>query len=277
MNMGLLDELQLKSALSLHRYWNKPLGWAVLNRRFCTEQELLRALEVQTGLRGIDLDHTELDASLTTLIPAKFAQKHRLVPVRIVRNRQEVLVVAVAAPVWLPAIDEAQKLAGKSRVHAFLATDAALERAMARLYGPADQREAALELPRTMAPATDAAPQQQAVEAPAARPVLVYGWTPTTAKSIAITLSSEWVQARVVGAREVLEATEEDIIVAPLPALEALRPGQGFRAKLVVACGNPEPGRARAKAMGAHRVLAGRLDFEQLVKAVRSAGAAATA
>lgn len=271
--MGLLDELQLKSALSLHRYWNKPLGWAVLNRRFCTEQELLGALEVQTGLRGIDLDNTELDASLATLIPAKFAEKHRLVPVRIVRNRQEVLVVAVAAPVSLPAIDEAQKLAGKSRVHAFLATDSAIERAIARLYGPSDTREAA----RTMAPVTDAAPLQQAVEAPKARPVLVYGWAPTTAKSIAITLSSEWVQARVVGAREVLDATEEDIIVAPLPALEALRPSQGFRAKLVVACGNPEPGRARATALGAHRVLAGRLDFDQLVKAVRSVGAAAMA
>jgi type IV pilus assembly protein PilB len=274
-NMGLLDELQLKSALSLHRYWSKPLGWAVLNRRFCTEQELLGALEIQTGLRGIDLDNTELDPNLATAIPAKFAKMHRLVPVRIARNRQEILVVAVAAPGSLPAIDEAQKLARTSRVLAVLATDSAIERAIARLYGSGDQGAAPNPMSGTMAPTTDAAPIP--MEAPKARPVLVYGWTPTTAKAIAITLSSEWVQARVVGPREVLQATEEDIIVAPLPALEALRPSQGFRAKLVVACGSPDPGRARARAMGAHRVLAGRLDFDQLVQAVRSVEATATA
>lgn len=277
--MGLLDELQLKSALSLHRYWSKPLGWAVLSRRFCTEEQLLGALEVQTGLRGIDLDHTELDSSLASLIPAKFARKHRLVPVRIVRNRQEVLVVAVAAPVALPAIDEAQKLARKSRVHAFLATDSAIDRAIAKLYGSGETSAASDSMPGLMAPVTDAAPAAPVVEvaAPKARPVLVYGWTPTTAKSIAITLSSEWVQARVVGAAEILHAAEEDVIVAPLPALEALRPRQGFRARLVVACGNPETGAARARQLGAHRVLAGRLDFDQLVKAVRSLGAVATA
>jgi type IV pilus assembly protein PilB len=271
-SLGLLDEVQLRSALSLHRYWGKPLGWAVVHRRFCTEQQVLGALEIQTGIKGMDLDCAQLDPQLAALIPAKVAQKHRLVPVALTAHRKDVLVVAVAAPGSLTALDEAQKVARKHGVEAVLATDSAIERAIARLYLP-DLRGAAY-LPGVMKPATDAAQDPGAFtgEQQEARPVLIYGWAPTAAKTLAITLASEWVQARVAGPSEVLQATARDIVLAPLAALEALRPAAGYRAKLVVACDDTVFQLSRAQRLGACRVLPIPPTCQQLIDAVMTLG-----
>ncbi|RKH63986.1 general secretion pathway protein GspE [Corallococcus aberystwythensis] len=134
---GVVDSLQLQSALAYQRKWGVALGQVVVDQRFCTAEAVLSALAVQSGVEAVDLDAQPLDASLARLIPYKVAEAHRVVPLRLEGQgprRDTVLVVALAAPASLATLDVVKSVSGKSRVVPLLATDAALGRAIGRLY-----------------------------------------------------------------------------------------------------------------------------------------------
>jgi type IV pilus assembly protein PilB len=59
---------------------------------------------------------------------------HRVVPLRLEGPRDMVLVVAIAAPASLQSLDAVRSVARKARVVPWLATDAAIGRAIERLY-----------------------------------------------------------------------------------------------------------------------------------------------
>src|SRR3954471_14237352 len=93
--LGAVDQMQLSSALALHRQWGMPLGRAMVQQRFCTPEQVLYALSLQTGLGSVDLDDHDLEPSLAALVPLKVARQHRVVPLRREGSRVEVLVVAI--------------------------------------------------------------------------------------------------------------------------------------------------------------------------------------
>ncbi|MBN8230172.1 general secretion pathway protein GspE [Corallococcus macrosporus] len=132
---GVVDALQLQSALAYQRKWGVALGQVVVDQRFCTAEAVLSALAAQSGVEAVDLDAQPLDASLARLIPCKVAEAHRVVPLRLEgQGVREVLVVALAAPASLATLDVVKSVSGKARVVPRLATDAALGRAIGRLY-----------------------------------------------------------------------------------------------------------------------------------------------
>ncbi|WP_375755615.1 hypothetical protein [Corallococcus exercitus] len=132
---GVVDALQLQSALAYQRKWGVALGQVVVDQRFCTAEAVLSALAAQSGVEAVDLDAQPLDPSLARLIPCKVAEAHRVVPLRLEgQGLREVLVVALAAPASLATLDVVKSVSGKARVVPLLATDAALGRAIGRLY-----------------------------------------------------------------------------------------------------------------------------------------------
>ncbi|MCP3137120.1 GspE/PulE/PilB domain-containing protein [Pyxidicoccus xibeiensis] len=344
---GVIDALQLHSALAYQRKWGVPLGQVVVDQRFCTAQQVLEALASQVGMQTVDLDVQVPDANLAYLIPEKVAEAHRVVPLRLEGKgpRDAVLVVAIAAPASLASLDAVKSVSGKSRVVAKLATDPAIRRAIGRVYrgetGEVAPRRAGLEsfslpdadesmpmlLGGSMAeltnmeapPAEDGLPMLAALEdvvlppptavqatrptpppapvqatrptpppAPArtmtppgvkmptltaARPeqvaqVLVYGWGAEAAAGLVRVLeASEGVTARVASTEELLAAGESQVVVAPLPSMEAL--GQRVRAQVVVAGKVPELDLPRAQAVGARGFLAAPVDPDLLLRAVR--------
>jgi type IV pilus assembly protein PilB len=82
----------------------------------------------------VELDTQLLDPRLARLVPLKIAETHRAVPLRLEGARESVLVVAIAAPASLDSLDTLKSVSGKARVVARLATDAAIRRAIGRLY-----------------------------------------------------------------------------------------------------------------------------------------------
>jgi type IV pilus assembly protein PilB len=134
LKMGAIDSLQLQSALAYQRRWGTPLGKTLVENRFLTGDTLMRALSQQTGLPVVNLDQESLSEKQAGLLPRKAALQARVVPLRTEGKRDEVLVVAMAAPAMLSSLDEVQKASGKHRVRALLANDAALDRALARIY-----------------------------------------------------------------------------------------------------------------------------------------------
>lgn len=133
---GVVDALQLHSALAYQRKWGVPLGQVVVDQRFSTAQQVLEALALQAGMQTVDLDVQPPDAHLTWLIPERVAEAHRVVPLKLEGQggRDSVLVVAIAAPASLASLDAVKSVSGKPRVVAKLASDAAIRRAIGRLY-----------------------------------------------------------------------------------------------------------------------------------------------
>ena len=132
--LGVLDGLQLQSALAYQRKWGVPLGQVVVDLRFCTAEQVLEALANQTGVPAMNLDGHRVDARLAELVPRRLAEMHRVVPLWLEGPRDMVLVVAIAAPASLQSLDAVRSVARKARVVPLLATDAAIGRAIERLY-----------------------------------------------------------------------------------------------------------------------------------------------
>ncbi|MCY1018271.1 general secretion pathway protein GspE [Pyxidicoccus sp. MSG2] len=331
---GVIDALQLHSALAYQRKWGVPLGQVVVDQRFCTAQQVLEALAAQVGMQTVELDAQPPDSNLTYLIPEKVAEAHRVVPLRLEGKggRDSVLVVAIAAPASLASLDAVKSVSGKSRVVAKLATDAAIRRAIGRMYrgetGEAVPRRPGLEgfslpeaddsmpmllggtmadLTNMEAPSTkDGLPMLSSLEeatrptpapvkptpAPVAavaprrptptqvkipmltpaRPeqvaqVLVYGWGVEASTGLVRVLEASGLKAQVASTEELLAASEAQVVVAPLPSMEAL--GRKVLAQVLVAGKMPELDLPRAQAVGARGFLAAPVDPDLLLRAVR--------
>ncbi|RKH89507.1 general secretion pathway protein GspE [Corallococcus sp. AB045] len=312
---GVVDSLQLQSALAYQRKWGVALGQVVVDQRFCTAEAVLSALAAQSGVEAVDLDAWPLDASLARLIPCKVAEAHRVVPLRLEgQGAREVLVVALAAPASLATLDVVKSVSGKARVVPRLATDAALGRAIGRMYRgePATpQRRPGMEsfsLPEwdepmplvvgtSLAELTDT-PTPEPVREPvrhtdstnlpmlaplefawapvpaAPKPsvtvreqVLVYGWGADAAAGLVQVLSGAGFTVKVASTGDVCAATEAQVVVAPLPAMEVL--AQRLRAQVLVAGKAPERDLPRAQAVHARGFVAAPVDPDLLLRSVR--------
>ena len=303
LQMEAVDELQLQSALAYQRKWGVPLGQVVVDLRFCSVEQVLAALAQQTGVPAVTLDAELLDPNLAKLLPRKLAEMHRVVPLRVEGPRDMVLVVAIAAPASMHSLDAVRSVTGKLRVVPRLATDAAISRAIERLYlgGEAPRRPGleAISLPEGEGFEVKEEPRpirfptlnlrQEALELPLLEPldveelaellelteevepeaggVLVYGWGATAAAGLVKLLGEAGFPARVANTAEVLAVDARTVVLAPLPSLEAL--GQPTRAQLLVAGKVPEVDVTRAHALGARGFLAAPLDTDLLLRAVR--------
>jgi len=292
--MGIIDPLQLQSALGHQRQWGTPLGKALVELRFCTEDQLLAALSKHAGLETVALDPAKLDRGAASLLPQKVAERHRVVPLRAEGARGEILVVALGAAMDLEDLDLLRAASGKSRVKPLLAKDSEVERALGILYrgeeissvppprpsAPA-RVEGELELdlgdaPPSSAAATSAslddllgaAPQPQ--PAPAAPRVLIYGWPAQAAELLRATLASQAIPSTIVDPGVPPDARQGDVMVAPLPAVEALGgAGAPPGVSIIVAVKTPEADLLRAQRVGARGYLATPVDSELLLRAVR--------
>ncbi|MCY1041097.1 general secretion pathway protein GspE [Corallococcus sp. bb12-1] len=304
---GVVDAMQLQSALAYQRKWGVALGQVVVDQRFCTAEAVLSALAAQSGVAAVDLDAQPLDLALAKLIPVKVAEAHRVVPLRLEGHgpRDMALVVAIAAPASLAALDVVKSVSGKARVVPLLATDAALGRAIGRMYrgeSATPQRRPGMEgfsLPEwdetlplvvgsSLAELTQMeAPEGEALGLPMLAPlepartpvpvlatrvtvleqVLVYGWGAEAAAGLVRVLGDAGFTVKVASTGDVCAAGETQVVVAPLPAMEVL--AQRLRAQVLVAGKAPERDLPRAQAVHARGFVAAPVDPELLLRAVR--------
>lgn len=278
--MGIIDEHQLQSALGHQRQWGMPLGRALIDKNFATSEQVLQALSKQTLMQAVDLTCQPLSGELARLLPRKCAEQHRAVPLRLEGARNEVLVVAIAAPASIDSLDAIKATSGKMRVVAYLADDASIERAFGVIYLGYDKAETAQVEAKTAAIHLEEAEfefESNAVAAPVAeivpaklRPVLIYGWNEQAGKTLALILASEKIPARVATSAEVLGCAATDVIIAPLPAMEAILPrGEKAPGRLIVAGKVPENDLPRAQLLGARGFITAPVDTALLLRAVK--------
>lgn len=280
LEMGVIDELQLSAALAHHRQWGVPLGRALIEKRLCGQDHIIQALQRQTGLPLINLKEQKLNADLARLLPLKVAQQHRVIPLRLEGKRAETLVIAIAAPATLGAMDAVQKVSGKQRVVAHLASDEDIGYAQSVIYGVNNPYELTLHKPRfgvmanveneqefdidEEAPAPEKAPE-------AARPaVLLYGWPAAPLETLTQLIREAGLDVRTVTDETLATASPSDIVLAPLPSLEAAV-GRGIKpvGRLVVAGKNPDEDLPRAQKLSACGFVPAPLESEFVLHVLR--------
>lgn len=251
---GAVNRAQLRLALVHHHEARVPLGQALIRERVCSEAEVLRALSEQLGINAVDLEQAPLDRKLTGLIPLRIARQYRVVPLHLEAQDKEVLHIALPAPASLEALDAVRAVSGKPRVEPHLASDMALSRALARLYGlrePPEKRESVAE------------PTPEG-------PVLLYGWPPVTEILITRMLDRHGYTARRATPLEVLHTSPMDLVLAPMQAMEALLMGElRIAGALIVHSTSEDEGFERAHQLGAKGFLAHPMDEELLLRAIR--------
>jgi hypothetical protein len=128
---NVISETQLQLGVDHHRRTGLRLGDALLQLGFVNEEMLKLALCTQLDVAFVDLDRFSIDRGLASVLPKAFAQQHRILPVAKV---DDVLTVALADPTdgWIAENIEAMT---GCQVRLLMSTDAAFQRAFARVYG----------------------------------------------------------------------------------------------------------------------------------------------
>ncbi len=164
---GCIDAIQLQSALAHQRRWGGRIGRSIVQLGFMKEQALLQNVGDQIGVPFVEIGDREIPRDVLALVPPRLVRTRKALPVeRVGAGRRGPLVVALPDPGDLTALDELAFATGMA-IRPVLASEADLDRALARLLdgvthreAPAgfDAREDAIELPEDSNPLRAAKP-----------------------------------------------------------------------------------------------------------------------
>ncbi|MEW6774960.1 MAG: hypothetical protein AB1405_01580 [Bdellovibrionota bacterium] len=131
---GVIDEFQLKSALSDQKRWGDKLGSTLVKLGMVTEEIMAKALSSQLKIPNVNLRTTEVPAEVYNLIPGEKAKKLGVFPVMVKKEgAKKVLYVAMSDPTNLGSADEIQFLTGHT-VKPVIAMDSQIQGAIDRYY-----------------------------------------------------------------------------------------------------------------------------------------------
>jgi len=142
---GLIDDVQLQKALSLQKVEKKRLGSVLIDSGIISERQLIEALKMQLGIEFVDLSKESISSDLSYLLSLNIAKRYSVVPFKVVNDE---LYLAMSDPLNFVAI-EAVKTATRKRVIPVIASEDAVERAIATLYGNEGAARAIEEMERT--------------------------------------------------------------------------------------------------------------------------------
>jgi len=146
--VGLITQEQLDKALSAQQRMGKRLGKVLVELGFISEQSMIEALEFQLGIPHVDLSMTVIEPEVAALIPEAVAKRHQIIPIR---REQDKVVLAMADPTNVFAVDDAQ-LATGLMVEVVIAAESEIERAINRCYGVRETVQKAMDQLQTSDP-----------------------------------------------------------------------------------------------------------------------------
>ena len=134
----LINEFQLRRALSDQRQWRRPLGVTLINMGFVSEADLIQVLSGQLCHPVIDLGAKIVAPEVIELVPHEIATQHHCLPLAVQRkgsNRE--LYLGMCDPTDLAVIDDIGFRTGHE-VHPVLVGDQQLEETIQRSYRTGD-------------------------------------------------------------------------------------------------------------------------------------------
>ncbi len=134
---GLIRPDQLQQAL-LHGQKNKnKLGSAIVALGFLKDSQILRALEKQFAVPGVDVAQFDVDQNILTLLQKDFCEKHMVIPIS---KAGTTLVVAFTDPSNLQVRDDLRFIT-KCKIQPVVATEISISTAIDKFYGAIRQSQ----------------------------------------------------------------------------------------------------------------------------------------
>ena len=110
MERGAITKTQLAHALHRQKQFGGRIGTNLVKAGVISEEDLMRFLGIQTGVREIDLNKVKLKPKVVKKIPMKVAMKYTVLPLGM--KDRSTLVVACSDPTDLGALDEVSFITG---------------------------------------------------------------------------------------------------------------------------------------------------------------------
>lgn len=132
---GLIDELQLQTALDEQQQWGNRLGVSLVKLGLIDEQELVRALSSKLGVPAVRLEGKKIDPAVLALVPRELSERHVCLPLFTKREvGMEVIYVGMEDPGNLMAIEDLSFRTGM-KVRPVIVAPTELWEALDRSYG----------------------------------------------------------------------------------------------------------------------------------------------
>lgn len=129
---GVLDELQLRSAMARHDQWGGRLSRVVVDMGLADEEAVTEAICSGMNLPRTHLGNLTKDAAALTKVDADYATERSIFPVKL-KDGGKTLVLAMADPTDLQCIDQVAAKA-RVRVQIGIAGDREIQNAIQRFY-----------------------------------------------------------------------------------------------------------------------------------------------
>ncbi len=132
---GLITPDQLRIALTEQKQQSMPLGRLLVRLGFVTEAVVRDIMARAIGQETLDLTQVVVDADALKLIPQEYARRHRVLPVAVDAQAQQLL-VAITEVFNVAALDQLRATLGAGiKIKTVLAGEAQLEDAIDHFYG----------------------------------------------------------------------------------------------------------------------------------------------
>lgn len=100
---GKITIYQLQEALKSQRVLGKKLGEVLVESRIISEEDIIEAIETQTGIEKIDLNSISFDNKTLNLVTENLCRRHILIPFGFKNNKIQ---IAMSDPLNIFAIDD---------------------------------------------------------------------------------------------------------------------------------------------------------------------------
>ena len=127
---GMLRPDQLQAALAESQRTKARLGPTLVSAGLLKDNQILRALEKQYVLPGVDVSQFDIDPTVVSLVNREFCEKHCVIPLS---KAGTTLVVAFSDPSNLQVRDDLRYLS-KCKIQPVVATESTIMQAIAKYY-----------------------------------------------------------------------------------------------------------------------------------------------
>lgn len=142
LEQGIITQQQLDTALEEQKVRKTKLGETLIALGYVSQQAFADVLSKQLGVDSVDLRKVGLQDAAIKLVPEEIMKKYELVPFAIDEHNSNVLKVAMADPMFLPAIDDVS-LITNMEVEPYFAPTAQIATQIDRMFGKKQAMEAA--------------------------------------------------------------------------------------------------------------------------------------
>lgn len=134
---GLIRPDQLQQALQESAKNKTKLGTTIIALGFLKDSQILRALEKQFSVPGVDVSQFEIDQTVLTLVGRDFCEKNSVIPIS---KAGTTLVVAFSDPGNLQTRDDLRFIT-KFKIQPVVSTDHSIALAIEKYYGAMNQAQ----------------------------------------------------------------------------------------------------------------------------------------